>query len=123
MTLKLSIHLNVALVSLKLATTPSYRECISQATKAIDIHSDPVVAGSIVSMTKKLTNEELGKAHYRRGMAYAGLKEWQEAEADLKKAMAFVPGDKAIEAELKKITAKKEEMKKKQQKAFGKMFG
>ena len=122
MTLRLSLLLNSALVALKQATSTSLHLCVSQASKALDIHCDPVEAGSVLPMTKKLTNDERGKAYYRRGMAKIALKDLDEAYSDLQEAAKLVPTDKAIEVELKKVVAKKDDLKKKQQKAYSKMF-
>lgn len=121
--LRFSILLNSALVALKQNTPKSLRLCIDQATKALDIHSDPVEAGRVVPMTKTLTNEERAKALYRRGSAKALLKEYDEASKDLQQAAALIPSDQAVQAELKKVQAKKNELKQKQQKVYAKMFG
>ena len=121
MTLRLSLLLNSALVALK-QDPPSLHLCVSQATKALEIHSDPVEAGSVLPMTRKLTNEERGKAYYRRGVARCALRDFEEAQVDLQEAVQLVPTDKAIEAELKKVIAKRDELKRKQQKAYSKMF-
>lgn len=123
MSLRASILLNSALVGLKQGTPKSLHLCVQQATKVLDIHSDPDEAGTIVPMTKCLTKEERAKALFRRGMARAALKDLDEAQKDLHQAQKLVPEDKAVEAELKKVQAKRDELKKKQQKAFGKMFG
>lgn len=122
-TVRLSILLNSALVGLKQNTPKSLRLCIEQATKALQIHSDPVEAGTVEPMTKPLTKEERAKALYRRGCARSLLKEYDEAAKDLTDASALVPEDQAVQAELKKVQAKKAEIKQKQQKAYSKMFG
>lgn len=122
-TLRLSVLLNSALVALKQNTPKSLRLCIEQATKALELHSDPVEAGTVEPMTKKFTNEERARALYRRGCARAALKEYDEAAKDLSDASALVPADQAVQAELKKVQAKKAEIKEKQKKAYSKMFG
>lgn len=121
-TLRFTILLNSALVALKQNTPKSLRLCIDQATKALDVHSDPVEAGRVEPMTKNLTKEERAKALYRRGSARALLKEYDEASDDLVEAAALVPSDQAIQAELKKVQAKKNELKQKQKKMYAKMF-
>lgn len=121
-TLRVSILLNSALVALKQNTTASLHLAVKQASRALDMHCDPVEVGKMIPMTKKLTPDEMGRGYYRRGLAHSMLKDYDEAQKDLQSALAAVPGDKAVEAELKRIVAKKEELKKKQQKAFGKMF-
>lgn len=122
-TLRLSILLNSALVALKQNTPKSLRLCVEQATRALELHSDPAEAGTVVPMTKKLTNEEKAKALYRRGCARSALKEYDEAAKDLSEASALIPADQAVQAELKKVQAKKTEIKEKQKKAYSKMFG
>lgn len=74
-------------------------------------------------MTKNLSNEERAKALYRRGSARALLKEYDEAADDLTQAAALIPSDQAVQAELKKVQAKKNELKQKQKKMYAKMFG
>lgn len=123
MTLRLQLLLNSSLVALKTNTPSSLRLAIEQATKALDIHSDPVEAGTQVPMTKKLTEGERAKALFRRGSARAQLKDIDEAITDLTEAAKLVPSDAGIQAELKKAQGKKDELKKKQQKAYSKMFG
>ena len=123
MSLRASILLNSSLVALKQNTPKSLHLCVEQATKVLDIHSDPMEAGTIVPMTKALTKEERAKALFRRGTARAALKDLDEAAKDLQAAAELVPADKAVEAELRKVQVKRDDLKKRQQKAFGKMFG
>lgn len=122
MTLRLSILLNSALVAVKEGTPSSYRLGVAQATKALDIHSDPVEAGTVHSMTKVLSPEERAKAYFRRGVCRTGLKDYDEAAKDLRAALDLVKGDRAIEAELKKVEEARQKEKKKAQQAYSKMF-
>lgn len=122
MTLRLSILLNSALVAVKEGTPSSYRLGVAQATKALEIHSDPVEAGTVHSMTKILSPEERAKAYFRRGVCRAGLKDYDEAAKDLRAALDLVKGDRAIEAELKKVEETRQKEKKKAQQAYSKMF-
>lgn len=115
--------MNSSLVALKTATTASYRLCIAQSTKALELHADPIAENDILPMTKCLTPAELGKTLYRRGAAKAALNDLDEAINDFKQALEHVKGDKTIEAEMNKVKAKRDEKKKKQQKAYAKMFG
>lgn len=89
----------------------------------LNLHCDPAINDKVEPMTKKLTADEAGKAYYRRGMAQAALKDVEEAIKDLTEASKCLPNDEAIKAELKRQQAKKDELKKKQQKAYAKMFG
>lgn len=122
MALRLSLYLNSALAGLKAGTQKSLRLCIVQATHALEIHSDPVEEGTVHPMSRNMTADERAKAYFRRGAAQNLLKEYDAAIADFQAALALVPSDKAVEAELKKAIAKRDELKKKQQKAYSKMF-
>lgn len=64
----------------------------------------------------------LGKALYRRALAYVALKQEEEAEGDLLAALQVVPGDKAISDELANVKQHKKEKRDKEKKAFKKMF-
>lgn len=50
------------------------------------------------------------------------LKEDEEAEKDLVEALALVPSDQAISAELGKVRQRKKDKREKDKKAFKKMF-
>jgi len=122
-TLRVSILLNSALVGLKQNTSDSLRLCVKQATRALNMHCDPALNDKVEPMTKKLSADEAGKAYYRRGMAQSALKDVEEAIKDLTEASKCVPNDEAIKTELRKLQTRKDELKKKQQKAYAKMFG
>lgn len=121
--LKMLILLNSSMVGLKQASASSLRLAVDQATKALDLHSDPIEAGTIHPMTRKMSPEERAKAYFRRGAARNILKDYDDAAKDLTAATKLVPQDAAIAAELQKVNAKRDEAKKKQQKAYSKMFG
>lgn len=81
----------------------------------------------VKSATRALTSLELSpadkaKALYRRALAQIILKEEEEAEKDLVEALALVPSDQAISAELSKVRQRKKEKRDKEKKAFKKMF-
>ncbi|KAF6096305.1 peptidylprolyl isomerase D [Phyllostomus discolor] len=62
------------------------------------------------------------KALYRRAQGWQGLKEYDQALADLKKAQEIAPEDKAIQAELLKVKQKIKAQKEKEKAAYAKMF-
>lgn len=64
----------------------------------------------------------LAKALYRRALAQIILKEDVKAEADLVEALALVPDDAAISAELGKIKQARKDKTAKEKKAYSKMF-
>ncbi|KAM6923534.1 peptidyl-prolyl cis-trans isomerase D [Xenentodon cancila] len=67
-------------------------------------------------------NEANTKALFRRAQAWQGLKEFDKALADLKKAQEIAPEDKAITNEMKKVHLKIQEEKEKEKKIYAKMF-
>ncbi|KAG3276006.1 peptidyl-prolyl cis-trans isomerase D isoform X1 [Urocitellus parryii] len=62
------------------------------------------------------------KALYRRAQGWQGLKEYDQALADLKKAQEIAPEDKAIQAELLKVKQKIKAEKDKEKAVYAKMF-
>ena len=78
----LSCVLNVGVCKLKMS---DWQEAIDSCLEALEI--DP-------SNTKAL---------YRKAQGWLGLKEYDQALADLKNAQEIAPGDKAIQAELLKV--------------------
>ncbi|XP_014837465.1 peptidyl-prolyl cis-trans isomerase D [Poecilia latipinna] len=67
-------------------------------------------------------NQENTKALFRRAQAWQGLKEYNKALGDLKKAQGIAPEDKAIINEMKKVQLKIQEEKEKEKKIYAKMF-
>lgn len=73
-------------------------------------------------------NEVLGldetntKALFRRAQAWQGLKEFNNAMTDLKKAQEIAPADKAIANEMQRVKNRVKEEKDKEKKMFAKMF-
>ncbi|XP_064418029.1 peptidyl-prolyl cis-trans isomerase D isoform X2 [Latimeria chalumnae] len=68
-------------------------------------------------------NQSNTKALYRRAQGWQGVKEYDKALADLKKAHDIAPEDKAINAEILRVKQKVKEQKEKEKKAYAKMFG
>uniref|UniRef100_A0A8C7EX97 peptidylprolyl isomerase n=1 Tax=Neovison vison TaxID=452646 RepID=A0A8C7EX97_NEOVI len=62
------------------------------------------------------------KALYRRAQGWQGLKEYDQALTDLKKAQEIAPEDKAIQAELLKVKQKIKAQKDKEKACLGSMF-
>ncbi|XP_043917984.1 peptidyl-prolyl cis-trans isomerase D isoform X2 [Protopterus annectens] len=99
--ISITCHLNLAACKLKLLDWPG---AIDSCTEALDM--DPANA----------------KALYRRGQGWQGLKDFEQALADFKKAQEIAPGDKAINAEIIKIKQKVNEEREREKKAYAKMF-
>lgn len=97
----LPLTLNVALMSLKLK---DYEDCLEKCEEALDI------------------NQSCAKALFRRGQAYRGMKDWDKALADLKKAFEFEPEDKAIKREITLVQKDIAEYKKKEKAMYARMF-
>ncbi|CAH1267646.1 PPID [Branchiostoma lanceolatum] len=94
--------LNTAACRLKLQ---QYEKAIEDCNAVLEVDSDNA------------------KALYRRAQGHSGMGDEDKAIADLQKAQQLQPNDKAILAELKKIKAKMEAYKKKEQQTYAKMFG
>ncbi|XP_055452646.1 peptidyl-prolyl cis-trans isomerase D [Psammomys obesus] len=62
------------------------------------------------------------KALYRKAQGWQGLKEYDQALADLKKAQEIAPGDKAIQAEMLKVKQMIKAQKDKEKAVYAKMF-
>ncbi|XP_038611031.1 peptidyl-prolyl cis-trans isomerase D [Tachyglossus aculeatus] len=62
------------------------------------------------------------KALYRRAQGWQGIKEYDQALADLKKAQDITPEDKAIQAETLRVKQKIKAQKEKEKAAYAKMF-
>lgn len=95
-----------------LKITPSSSE---NATKAIEMTSR-------VLRIEGLAPSEQTKAHYRRALAYAIIKDDEEAEKDLTIASSIMPSDKAIQAELDRVKQRRKEKREKDKKAFKGLF-
>ncbi|KAF8189186.1 peptidyl-prolyl cis-trans isomerase [Mycena galopus ATCC 62051] len=72
--------------------------------------------------TLTLSPADKAKALYRRALAHLILKDEEASEKDLQDALAIVPDDAAIAAELAKIKKRNKERRDKEKKQFKKMF-
>ncbi|PWA18747.1 hypothetical protein CCH79_00005555 [Gambusia affinis] len=95
-----SCFLNMAACKLKLQL---WQEALESCNEALEL------------------NQENTKALFRRAQAWQGLKEYNKALVDLKKAQGIAPEDKAIINEMKKVQLKIQEEKEKEKKIYAKM--
>jgi peptidyl-prolyl isomerase D len=103
--IRIQIHLNSALVLLKLNNSAA---AIKSATYALEIEG--------------LSDSDKAKAYYRRGQAYGKAKEDSLAIEDLKKALEFNPNDSGVNAELNATRTRQKLRREKEKKAYAKMF-
>ncbi|KAI9755286.1 MAG: cytochrome P450 monooxygenase 41 [Chaenotheca gracillima] len=103
--LRFTLHANSALLQLKVK---SFEEARNSASNALEVDGT--------------TDAEKGKAHYRRALASVSLKNDEQAIKDLEEAGRLVPGDAAIEGELKNAKKRLEERTKKEKAAYKKFF-
>ncbi|XP_029472498.1 peptidyl-prolyl cis-trans isomerase D [Rhinatrema bivittatum] len=97
----LSCNLNIAACKLKQS---DWRAAIESCEEALEL--DP-------SNTKAL---------YRRAQGWQGLKDYDQALEDLKKAHEIAPEDKAISTEILRVKHKMKEQKAKEKAVYAKMF-
>ncbi|KAJ3587201.1 hypothetical protein NHX12_010799 [Muraenolepis orangiensis] len=67
-------------------------------------------------------DESNTKALFRRSQAWQGLKDLDQAMADLKKAQDIAPQDKAVAGEMRRVQIKVKEEKEAEKKIYAKMF-
>ncbi|QEU59016.1 Cpr6 [Kluyveromyces lactis] len=103
--LRVSLFLNIALVSLK---SQNYSRTLSAATEAL--HAD------------NTDDKSKAKALYRRGLAYYYTKNAEMAVTDLELATTYQPHDTAIIKALQDAKKAKKELIAKQKKSLSKMF-
>lgn len=103
--LKVSVPLNIALVSLKLK---DYRSVM--------------VASSEVLYAEAADDLAKAKALYRRGLAYFHVNDTDMALTDLEMAATFHPNDEGIHKAIKDTKTKRREQANKQKKSLSKMF-
>jgi len=103
--LKFSLHNNSALMQYKLR---DYDGAAASATKALEVPG--------------ATEQEKGKAYYRRALARSGRKNDEEAIQDLEAAAKSVPGDAAVLKELKVVKERVAERRKKEKAAYKNAF-
>jgi len=99
--LKLSLYLNLALMSIKLR---EFSKAEIAASKALEL------------------SPSNAKALYRRGVARNGLNLHEEALVDLNEARVLEPGEE-IEKEILKVKEDMKKQKEKDKKVYAKMFG
>lgn len=105
-----SLLANISLAGLK-TTPPRPRLTVTQTTRILSLSPSKYA----------LSEADRVKALFRRGQAHVLLKDDDAAESDFKEALKF-GGDAAVKGELQKVNKRKEAVKEKQKKAFGKMF-
>lgn len=102
---KISLNLNIALVSLQLGKYDSAAKAASAALAVDDI-----------------SEQERAKALYRRGTAYGHLKNEDGAVEDLNAALKLVPADPAITNELNNVKARIAKRRASEKAAYSKFF-
>ncbi|XP_036372496.1 peptidyl-prolyl cis-trans isomerase D [Megalops cyprinoides] len=97
----LSCILNIAACKLKMQL---WQEAIDSCSEALEL------------------NQTNTKALYRRAQGWQGMKEYDKALLDLKKAQEIAPEDKAIGNEILRVRQKVKEEKEKEKRTYAKMF-
>ncbi|KAG7458762.1 hypothetical protein MATL_G00224100 [Megalops atlanticus] len=97
----LSCILNIAACKLKMQL---WQEAIDSCSEALEL------------------NQTNTKALYRRAQGWQGMKEYDKALLDLKKAQEIAPEDKAIGNEMLRVRQKVKEEKEKEKRTYAKMF-
>jgi peptidyl-prolyl isomerase D len=103
--LKFSLYNNAALMQYKLN---DYDGAIKSSTSALAV--------------KDATDEQKGKAYYRRAVAKAGKKNEEDALEDIVAASKLVPNDAAVKTELAKLKRTAAEKRQKEKAAYSKFF-
>lgn len=103
--LKFSLHSNSALLQIKLK---DFDSAAKSATSALEVPG--------------LSDQEKGKAYYRRALARIGKKHDEDAQADLEAAKKCVPGDAAILKELEATKKRVADRKKKEKEVYKNAF-
>lgn len=125
--LRASLLLNIAVAANKLGGTDNSRIAVDATTRAIDrlqlSGSDKGSSWSAAPLKAQDRSffDTLGKALFRRAVAYSVLQDDELAEADLVAAKA-ISNDEAITRELEKVKQKKKEKRDKEKKAFKGLF-
>lgn len=103
--LRFTLHNNSALMQIKQG---DFGGATKSATYAIEMED--------------ISDEQKGKAYYRRALARSGKKSDDEALEDLVEAQKLVPNDSAIAAELAGVKKRAAERKQKEKAAYAKFF-
>jgi len=102
--LRVQFHLNLSLVQLRAG---NYHDALKSASNALELD---------------LSDKDSAKAHYRRGLAYANMKDDKLAIESLKKAAELTPDDAGVLHELEAAKRRLKERREKERKAYAKMF-
>lgn len=103
--LKFSLYNNAALMQYKLK---DFEGTIKSATSALAV--------------KGTTDEQKGKAYFRRGLAKAGKKNEEDALEDILEATKLVPNDAGVKNELARLKKAAADKKQKEKAAYSKFF-
>lgn len=103
--LRISLNLNSALLHLKLK---HYREAITSSTNVLDLG--------------QLTDSDRAKAHYRRALGKAAVKDEEAALNDLEEAARLMPEDGEIKREAARVKKSMADRKLREKEAYKKMF-
>ncbi|KAF2748323.1 peptidyl-prolyl cis-trans isomerase D [Sporormia fimetaria CBS 119925] len=103
--LKISLHLNSALLQNKLKM---YKDAEESCEKVLD--------------EEKVEEKERAKALFRRAQAKIGKKSDEDAVLDLEMALKLVPGDSAVVKELEGARRRVRERKEREKKVYAKAF-
>jgi peptidyl-prolyl isomerase D len=103
--LKFTLHNNSSLMSIK---TGDNQGAVNSASLALSIEG--------------ATNDQLGKAYYRRALAQGAKKSDDEALKDLEAAIKLVPNDAGVKKEYAAVKQRQIEFKKKEKAAYSKFF-
>jgi len=98
---RLPSHLNCAVCMVK---TGQFRGAIEQTNKALEIDSTNI------------------KALFRKGLAFASLDEWANAEENFNKVLELEPDNKDAKLEIAKMKRRKVDTEKQAKKTFGGLF-
>lgn len=105
--LRTSLHLNSALLHLKLK---HWRDAVQSATNVLD------------SPVPELTDADRAKAYFRRATAKAAIKDEDGALEDLNQAAKLMPGDGEIQKEVNRVKKIKSDRTTREKEAYKKMF-
>ncbi|KAJ3193254.1 hypothetical protein HK101_005153 [Irineochytrium annulatum] len=114
---KIPATLNTAMCYLKLQR---WSKAAAECTKVLDLNS--TLSARTDELRETVTNADLTKAHFRRGLARNGLKDFEGAIADLSEAAKLSPEDKMIARELAVARKAVKEKAEKEKRAYAKMF-
>jgi peptidyl-prolyl isomerase D len=88
----------------------------------LKVYDEALKTASLALQVPGTTPAEKAKAHYRRALAHAGLKDEESAKKDLEEASKLAPGDPAITKELASVKKAAADRAKKEKAAYSKFF-